>query len=74
MDATLPVSEGSFVGVFILEDSKQNLEMALRPESELQEIISKREYPIVVNRQTGDAIVFAHGTWTQFDQWALTEE
>lgn len=72
VDATLPVSEGSFVGVFILEDAQHNLEMALQTENEPQEAVSKREYPIVVDRRTGDAVVFASGTWTQFDQWAVT--
>jgi hypothetical protein len=72
---TLPSPAGSFVGIFTLQDrvlaqlqANGDLNTGLSSEH------SKTEFPFVVDRETGEAIVFAAGTWTAFDQWAVNGE
>jgi hypothetical protein len=72
---TLPSPAGSFVGIFTLQDrvlaqlqEKGDLNSGLLSEN------SKTEFPFVVDRETGEAIVFAAGQWTAFDQWAVNGE
>jgi hypothetical protein len=71
VNETLPSPEGSFVGVFTLESSMKTLESALRNELENADSVATQEFPIVVDRRTGEAMVFASGQWTAFDVWAV---
>ena len=71
----LPTPAGSFVGIISLQDG---VLARLRMQQESLERVSseypKLEVPFVVDRETGEAIVFVAGKWTAFDQWAVNGE
>jgi hypothetical protein len=69
---TLPSPEGSFVGVVTLQEQQLESSPAINPRGEPKQTEpAKLEYPIVVDRRSGDAMVFAAGQWTDFNQWAV---
>lgn len=70
---TLPSPPGSFVGVFTLLDQEPGATLAVNENIEVKQKESmKLEFPIVVDRRTGDAMVFAAGQWSDFSQWAVS--
>ncbi|MEQ1905141.1 MAG: hypothetical protein ABL888_13210 [Pirellulaceae bacterium] len=75
VNGELPTPAGSFVGIFTLQD---RVLPQLRTKDDTVEGSSsehsKIEFPFVVDRETGEAIVFAAGQWTAFDQWAVNGE
>ncbi len=73
VDDSVPAPEGSFVGLFTLQDSTLQLLQAMdKTGAGVQEGEPKLEFPIVIDRRTGEAIVFASGKWTDFNHWAVT--
>lgn len=71
MNDELPAPVGSFVGIFTLQD---RVLAQLRTGEGSSSEHSKLEFPFVVDRETGEAMVFAAGKWTAFDQWAVNGE
>jgi|GEM_PF-5478994 len=72
----LPTPEGSYVGVFVLEQVSQLSGLVTdRPNGpEGESVDSKKEFPIVMDRRTGDAVIFSSGKWTEFSNWAVNGE
>lgn len=74
VNESLPTPDGSFAGIFTLQSADSDLQSALNERNDAQGVkITKAEFPIVVDRRTGQTIIFAAGQWSEFNRWAVKE-
>ena len=61
VDADCPVADDAFVGSIRLQLADVD--------AEVEE--SHRTFPIVVDRKTGQSVVYSENRWVSFDSWAM---